>query len=127
MTFVIQISRQSFPQLQRVLVEPRIGIEQVIGADDGGVAPDIAAADPALFKHGDIGDAVLLGEVIGGGQPVPATADDDDIVRWLRLRTSPSLRPILVVMEQAVAGQAPDRIAGHANFGAGRSEMRRLR
>jgi hypothetical protein len=33
--------------------------------------PGVAAADPALLEHRDIGQAVLSGEVIGGAQPWP--------------------------------------------------------
>src|SRR5207247_5737776 len=43
-------------------------------------------------------------------------ADDNDVVGRLGLWTPPNLRPILVMMKQAVAGQAPDRIAGHVDF-----------
>ena len=55
-------------------------VPQVVGADDRGVAAGIAAAEPALLQHRDIGDAVLLGEVVGGREPMAAAADDDDVV-----------------------------------------------
>ena len=37
----------------------------------------------AFLDHGDIGDAVLLGEVIGGGEAVAAAADDHHVVGGL--------------------------------------------
>ena len=77
------------PQLQRELVEVRVRIEVIVGADDRRVAPGIAAAEPALFEHGDIGDAVLLRKIVGGGEAVTAAADDDDVVARLRRRAAP--------------------------------------
>jgi hypothetical protein len=41
------------------------------------------------LQHGDVGDAVILGQVVRGGQPVPVAADDDDIVSLLRFRCAP--------------------------------------
>src|SRR5690349_13545575 len=84
-------------------------IPEIVGADDGGVAAGIAAADPALFQDRHIGDAEFLGEVVGGGQPVAAAADDDDVVFALRLRAAPSLLPVLVIAER-VPHQGEDRI-----------------
>ena len=104
---------EPFPELHRLLVEVRRLVPQVVGADDRRVAPGVAAADPALLEHGDVGDAVLLGEVVRGREPVPAAADDDDVVLALRLGAAPRLLPPLVVGER-VAGEAPDRIAVHA-------------
>ena len=69
---VVELLRQAFPQLQRMLVERRRFLPEIVGADDRRVAPGVAAAEPALLEHGDIGEAVLLGEVIGGREPVPA-------------------------------------------------------
>src|SRR3546814_3953073 len=78
----------------------RVGRQQVVGAHDRRVAPDVAAAEPPLLQHRDPGDAVALGEIVGGGEPVPAAADDDDLVGRLRLRRAPHALPL------PVAGQA---------------------
>ena len=83
-TLKLSVLRQPLPQLQRELVEVRVGVEVVVRADDRRVAPGVAAAEPALLEHGDVGDAVLLREVVGGREPVPAAADDDDVVARLR-------------------------------------------
>ena len=94
---VVELLGQALPKLQRMFVERRRFLPQVIGADDRGVAPGVAAAKPAFLEDGDIGEAVLLGEVIGSREPVPARPDDDRLVRRLRLRIAPLLRPARIV------------------------------
>ena len=51
----------------------------------------------------DWGDVIKrledLGEVMRGGQPVPAAADDDDVVMRLRFGVAPGGRPALVAGE----------------------------
>src|SRR3546814_18089193 len=73
---VVEVPREALPQLHGVLVEMRVGRQQVVGAHDRRVAPDVAAAEPPLLQHRDPGDAVVLGEIVGGGEPVPAAAGD---------------------------------------------------
>ncbi len=111
---VVEVLAQPFPELKRLLVQSRRFVPQVVGTHDGGIAPGVAAADPALLQHGDIADAVLPGKVVRGGQPVPAAADDDDVVAFLRLGAAPGLRPFLV-MAEGVARQAENRILFHVN------------
>ena len=83
---VVQFLREVFPQLERMVVERGAFVEQVVGADDGGVAPGVAAADPALLEHRDVRETVFLGEIVRGSQAMPAAADDDGIVARLGLR-----------------------------------------
>ena len=97
---VVELLGQALPQLQRVLVERSRFLPEVVRADDRGVAPGIAAAEPALLQHRDIGDAVLLGEVIGGREPMSAGADDDRVIGRLRLGVAPLLRPAGIVLER---------------------------
>jgi hypothetical protein len=78
-----------FPELHGELVEGLVAVEEVVGADDGGVAADVAAADPALLEHGDAGLPELLGEVEGGGEAVAAAAHDEDVVGGLRVGVAP--------------------------------------
>ena len=46
--------------------------------------------------HRDARDAVLGGEVVRGGEPVAAAADDDRVVLGLRRRTPPLRPPALL-------------------------------
>ena len=55
-----------------MVVDARALVLEIVGADDRGVAAGVAAAEPALLEHRDIGDAVLLREVVGGREPVAA-------------------------------------------------------
>ena len=107
---VIEILLQSFPQLHRQFVERDIAGQQIVGADDGGVAADIAAADPALLEHGDVGESVLLGEVERGREAVAAATDDDDVVPGLRCRVTP-LRLASAEAGNGIPEQRYDRIA----------------
>ena len=84
-----------------MVVECGALIGQVVGADDGGVAAGVAAADPAFFEHRDVGEAVLAGEVVGRSQPVTPAADDQGVIGGLGRRAAPLRRPA------ALAGQAP--------------------
>ena len=76
----VEVLAQAFPKSQGMLVELGVGAQQVVGAHDRGVASGVAAAQPALLQHRDIGDAVLLGEVVGRRQAVAAAADDHHLV-----------------------------------------------
>jgi len=88
-----------------VLIERGGLIPQVVGADDGGVAADIAAAEMALFQHRHIGDAVLLRQIVSGSQTVTAAADDNHVIAFLRYRVAPDLLPVLM-KAQTVSEQA---------------------
>ncbi len=109
----VEVLGEPLPELHRLLVQVRRLVPQVVGADDRRVAARVAAADPALLQHRDVGDAVLLGEVVRGREPVAAAADDDDVVLAPGLGIPPRGLPLLVVGPR-VAGEAPDRIAVHA-------------
>jgi hypothetical protein len=106
---VVQVVGQVPPQRHRVLVEGRVLLHHVVGAHDRGVAPDIAGADVALLQDRDIADAVVLGKVVRGGQPVPTAADDHDVVMLLRLRVAPGALPALVAAHRMLE-QRPGRV-----------------
>ena len=97
---VIEVLLQPLPELHRPFVEGFVAGQQVVRADDGGVAARIAGADVALLQHRDVGDAVLLGEVVGGRKPVPAPADDHHVVFRLRLGLAPGRRPAGVAAQR---------------------------
>ena len=104
------------------LVDACALVPEVVGADDRGVAAGVAAAEPALLEHRDVGDAVLLGEIVGGGQAVAAGADDDHLVARLRLRAAPGRCPVLVTGE-SVSREGPDGIALHASLIRSKSDQ----
>src|SRR5260370_26007008 len=95
-----------------MLVELGVLPMQIVRAHDRRVAPGIAAAKPALLEHRDIGDAVVLREVIGRGEAMTAAADDEDVVVRLWRRLAPGRFPVTVAA-QGMARQAEDRIPRH--------------
>jgi len=113
----IEITRKAFPKFEGVLVETRRLGPQVVGADNGGVAPRIAAAEPPLVKHQNVTDAVFLGKIIGRGEPVPSRADDNDVIDRLGLGATPNPRPGRVT-GQAVSGKAENRVSSHPHRAA---------
>ena len=86
---VAQVLLEALPQLQGVLVDRRALVPQVVRPDQRGVAGHVAARQPAPLQHRDVGDPVVLGQVVRGGEAVAAAADDDHVVGLLRLRVAP--------------------------------------
>src|SRR5258705_10079404 len=76
-----------------MFVKRRAFVEQVVRADDGGIAAGVAAAEPTTLKHGDVGDAVLLCEIVGGREAMPAAADDQYVVFGLWFGRAPLRAP----------------------------------
>ena len=101
---VVELLRQPLPQLERVLVDRRALVPEVVRADDRRVAAHVAAAEPAALEHGDVRDAVVLREVVGGREAVPAGADDHDVVGPLRVRRAPEEVGVLVLRATQNAG-----------------------
>ena len=62
----IEVLRKPVPQLQGMIVEVRALIIEIVGPNDGRVAPGVSATQPTLFNHRDIGDAVAACQIIGG-------------------------------------------------------------
>ena len=85
----IEILFEPFPELEGFFIERVVFFQQVIGADDGGVAAHIARTDMVLLQHRHIGDAVFLGQIIGGRQSMPAAAHNDHIIVRLGFRLPP--------------------------------------
>ena len=107
----VQFTRELFVLLQRELVEACAFGVQIVRAHDGRVAPGVAAPDPAGLEHGDVGDAMIPGQVVRRGQTVPATADDDHVVAWLRLGVAPRGSPVAVAFASG-GEQVPGGVAG---------------
>ena len=95
----INVLLQPFPELEGMFIKGNIARLAVIGADDGGVAPDIARADPAFFNHGNIGHIVVFGQIIGRCQTMTAAADDNGVIFCLWLWLPPGGCPVLLAFE----------------------------
>ncbi len=110
----VQLLLQPAPEVHGQLVERIVPRQQVVRPDDRGVAPDVARADPAFLQHRDVAHAEFLGEVEGGGEPVPAAADDHHVIAGPGLGRAPGGGPA------AVAAQAleQDGKGGIAHLGA---------
>ena len=96
---IVQLGFQLFPQLQAVGIEFAVARQKVIRPHNRGVAPDVAGAKVAFLQHRDVAQAVVLGEVIGGGKPMPATTDDDGVIARLRLGVAPDRAPAAVAQK----------------------------
>ncbi len=108
------------PQLERVVVQGgTLGVE-VVGADDGGIAPRVAAADPAFLEHRDTADAMLARQVVRGAEAMSSAADDDHVVLALGRSAPPLLGPA------SLAGQAAlqELQGGKTLHGSGRGWAR---
>ncbi len=81
------------------LVEGVVAGQQVVGADDRGVATDIAGTDIGLFHNSDVGDAKFLGEIVGRRQTVAATTDEDHVIIRFRLGLPPGRCPAPVAAQ----------------------------
>src|SRR5439155_6035974 len=81
----VQLCAEPFVELYASAVELGSLGRAVVRADDRRIAPGRAGADVALLEDGDVGDAVVLREVVGGREPVRAPADDHDVVALLQL------------------------------------------
>ena len=66
---------------------------EIVRADNRGIAACIASAQPALLDYRDIGDAVLLGEIVCRAEAVAAGADYDNVVFLLGRCVGPLFGP----------------------------------
>ena len=80
----IEIGRQVLPQPDALIVEPHPLGGEVVGADDGGVTGGVTTAEVALLQYGDVAYSMVARQVVRGGQAMPATADDHDVVARLQ-------------------------------------------
>src|SRR5947207_1397181 len=93
-------------------------VPEVVGTDDGRVPRLVAAREPALLDHADIGDAVVLRQVVGGGQAMAPAAHDHHLVGGLRLGGTPVLRSFVhQVAHSDGSRQFPGRRSGRSTGG----------
>ncbi|MCY1309324.1 hypothetical protein D9M70_594110 [compost metagenome] len=109
---VVEVLAEPLPQLHRVFVEMRALVIEIVGADNRGVAPGIAATKPAFFDDRDIGNAMFLGQIISCTQTMPASADNDHIIFGLGFGIRPLWLPVLVA-GQRIFNDRSCRKAGH--------------
>ena len=96
---VVDLARQPLVEFQGIVVErDALGVE-IIGPDRAGVAAGIAAAEPALLDHSDIGDAVVLCQIVGRGEAVSAAADHHRVISRFRFRAAPCRLPAFLAGE----------------------------
>ena len=93
---IIEILLQTLPQFKRHFIERLIAVQQIVRADDRGIAPYVTPADPPFLKDRDLFLAKFFGQIIGRCKAVPATADDNNIIGTLWLWVPPCWRPTLV-------------------------------
>src|SRR5882724_5509690 len=96
-----------------MLVDPGALIVEIVGADDRGIAAGVAAAEPTLLEHRNVGDPVDARQIVRGRQPVTAGANDDGVVCGLRRRIAPLARPTAMAVE-SLQHKARKRETTHA-------------
>ena len=79
----VKVGGQILPEPHRLVVELDALGREVIGANDGGIAPGIATANVALLDDRHIGNAMVTRQVIGTGQAMTTCADDDHVIAGL--------------------------------------------
>jgi len=57
---------------------------------------EVTASQPPFVEHGDIGDALFLGWIIGGAEAMTTGTDDNDIAVAVLIRLRPLLGSVLV-------------------------------
>ena len=108
----VQVGGQSLVQVDGSVVERNTLGSQIVGPDDGGVASRSATPDVGLLENGDIGDVVVLGQIVRRCQSVNSSADDHDIVRIFEIVLTPDAWPIApgdAFSEEAHSGELSSR------------------
>src|SRR5271155_677 len=85
----IKLSRQPLIQLQRSIVKRNALRSAIVRAQNCGVTPAGAGTQVALFEQSDLSYAVFLAEIVCGGQPMYAGANDYHIVAGAQFVLSP--------------------------------------
>ena len=109
---VVQVMRQPFPQLERMLVEWQCPVQHVVGANQRCIPADIAGTYEVFLQHRHIRDAMMFGKIMCGCKPMPATADNDNVICGFRIRLSPGWSPSGLPV-QRIFCQAQNRIISH--------------
>ena len=81
----IKLVGQPLIKLHRLGVEANACRGEVVGANHRGVARRVAATQIGFLQHGNVRDAVILGEVISSRHTVPPATDDHHVVMRLEI------------------------------------------
>ena len=76
----INLVRQPLIKLYRLGVKANARGGEVIGANHRGITRRIAATQVGFLQHGNVRDAVILGEVIRGRHTMPPAADNHHVI-----------------------------------------------
>ena len=80
----VEIGREVLPEPNRCVIESHPFRRKVIRSDDGGIAAGVAPADVTFLQYRHIPYPVVFREIVSGGQPMPASAYDYDVVAGLQ-------------------------------------------
>ena len=96
---IVQFQRQALVQFDAFIVKGHALRCAIVRADNRRIPAAGPAAEVALIEHRNIDDAALA-QVIGDGETVNSSTDDDDVVGRLQLAGAPhSLNNILIAQE----------------------------
>ena len=89
----VQVRGEPLVELDGTVIEARpLGCE-IVGPHDRGVSSRPSAPYVALLHDRHIGDAVVAGEVVGGGETVNPTTHDDHVIGRGQFVLFPDLWP----------------------------------
>ena len=101
---VVELLGQSFPELERMLIDRGALIPEVVGTNHRGVAGHVATRQPATLQHRHIRDPVVLGKVIRRSQAVPSGPHDHDVVCAPRFGIAPEMLGVRVRFAHSSSG-----------------------
>ena len=99
---VVELLAQPLIEAHGFIVEAHALGRQIVGTDDRRVARRVSAGEIALVEDGDVGDAPVLGEIIGRGEAMTAGAHDHHVVSGLQILRLGKVAPRGILRAQPV-------------------------
>ena len=87
--FVVELFGERLPEPKREVVDRRALVPEVVRANDRRVPDRVPGPQPAPLDDRDVGQAVVLRQVVRRREPVQPAADDDGVVGRLRVGVAP--------------------------------------
>ena len=103
---VVELFFPALPELERMLVHSCALVPEVVRTNDRRIAHGVAVADPAALDDRDVRQAMILGEVVRGREAMQTAADDDGVIRRLRLGVPPEKRSIVECVFVRIHGRS---------------------